>query len=66
MALQSFATNLNAAFTKVTLENGDYTIDHTANVVLINPYGHYHAFFKAPIDATKAKITYQSVRRTFD
>jgi protein SCO1/2 len=66
MALQSFATNLNAAFTKVPLKNGDYTIDHTANVVLINPYGHYHAFFKSPIDATKVKITYQSVRRTFD
>ncbi len=66
MQLQSFATNVNAAFSKVPGMGDDYLIDHTSNVVLINPYGHYHAFFKAPLDATKTKLTYQSVRRSCD
>ena len=33
----SFARRFNAPFRKVTMEDGDYQIDHSANVVLINP-----------------------------
>ena len=35
----SFARRFNAPFRKVTSEDGDYQIDHSANVVLINPKG---------------------------
>lgn len=48
--LATLATQLNAAFGKVPSEMpGGYTIDHSSNVVLINPKGHYHGFFRAPL-----------------
>ncbi|WP_323846076.1 SCO family protein [Microbulbifer magnicolonia] len=64
--LKRFANQLNVPFNKVPLENGDYTIDHGSQVVLINPRGHYHAFFKAPLDPAKMKLTYRSMRATFN
>ena len=58
----SFARNFNAPFRKVTAPDGTYELDHSANVVLINPRGDYHGFFKAPLDLAKAKVTYRSAR----
>ena len=46
--LLKLATELNVAFSKVELEDGDYTIDHSGNMILINPYGHYYGFLKPP------------------
>lgn len=63
--LKRFANQLNVPFNKVPLENDDYTVDHGSQVVLINPRGHYHAFFKAPLDPAKMKLTYRSMRATF-
>ncbi|WP_445359235.1 SCO family protein [Microbulbifer sp. ANSA005] len=63
--LKKFATQLNVPFNKVSLAEGGYTIDHGSQVVLINPRGHYHAFFKAPLDPAKMKLTYRSIRATF-
>lgn len=75
MAIQSLASNVNAAFTKVPLKDGSdgaYLVDHTANIILVNPYGHYHGFFKpqatlsqGQFDPGKLKITYQSIRAGF-
>ncbi len=53
--------NLNVAFNKVMLDEGDYTVDHTGNLVLINPNGHYHGFFKPPFELSTLKTTYQSI-----
>ncbi|WP_444906764.1 SCO family protein [Microbulbifer sp. SSSA008] len=64
--LKKFATQLNVPFNKVSLAEGGYTIDHGSQVVLINPRGHYHAFFKAPLDPAKMKLTYRSIRATFN
>ena len=64
--LKRFANQLNVPFNKVPLESGDYTVDHGSQVVLINPRGHYHAFFKAPLDPAKMKLTYRSMRATFN
>jgi len=64
--LKRFANQLNVPFNKVPLENGQYTVDHGSQVVLINPRGHYHAFFKAPLDPAKMKLTYRSMRATFN
>lgn len=63
--LQAFAANLNAAFYKVPGGGDNYQIDHTANVVLINPFGHYHGFYKPQLDHVKMKITYRSIHATF-
>jgi protein SCO1/2 len=57
-----FARTFNAPFRKVTAEDGSYQVDHSANIVLVNPRGHYHGFFKAPLDLAKMKVTYRSAR----
>lgn len=41
----SFAGQVNAAFGKVPMSHG-YLIDHTSNIVVINPDGKLHAFIK--------------------
>ncbi len=42
------ATAVNVAFGKVPDGQGGYTVDHSGNIVIINPYGHYHGFIKMP------------------
>jgi len=60
--IHRFATALNTPFRKVMLENDDYQVDHSANVILVNPRGDYHGFFKTPLDQAKMKVTYRSAR----
>ncbi len=64
--LLKLATELNVAFNKVQLEGGDYTIDHGANMVLINPYGHYHGFFKPPFEEGSMRMAWQSIKAVFE
>lgn len=56
------ATNLNAPFRKAPGQGEGYLVDHSANIVLINPRGDYHGFFKAPPDLAKMKVTYRAAR----
>jgi protein SCO1/2 len=60
--IHRFATALNTPFRKVPGQAENYQVDHSANVVLINPRGDYHGFFKAPMDLAKMKVTYRSAR----
>lgn len=60
-----FARQLNARFDKVPDDNGGYTIDHTANIVIINPKGHYHGFMKYPQRAETIRATHLSLSRSF-
>jgi len=60
------ATAMNAPFRKVPGQDENYLVDHGANVVLINPRGDYHGFFKAPLDLAKMKVTYRSARYLWD
>ena len=64
--IHRFATALNTPFRKVPGQADDYLVDHSANVVLINPRGDYHGFFKAPLDLAKMKLTYRSARVLWD
>ncbi len=67
MDLHRFATALNTPFRKVPGGDADnYLVDHSANVVLINPRGHYHGFFKPPLDLAKVKGTYRSARELWE
>lgn len=61
-----FATALNTPFRKVPGEDENYLVDHSANVVLINPMGDYHGFFKSPLDQAKMKVTYRSARELWN
>ena len=64
--IHRFATKLNTPFRKVMDEDGSYQVDHSSNIVLINPRGDYHGFFRAPMDLAKMKVTYRSARFIWD
>lgn len=64
--LHRFATALNTPFRKLPGQDENYLVDHGSNVVLINPRGDYHAFFKAPLDLAQMKVTYRSMRVLWD
>jgi protein SCO1/2 len=64
--IHRFATALNTPFRKVPGQGENYLVDHSANVVLINPRGDYHGFFKTPLDMAKMKLTYRSARAMWD
>jgi protein SCO1 len=62
-ALAEFAGQLNAAFMKVPDASGGYVIDHTGNIVVIDPQGRYVAFIKLPHDVDKIVMAYRSIVR---
>ena len=76
--LVELTTQVNVAFAKVplteTLAQGTqnpealanaYTVDHTGNIVIINPRGHYHGFIKLPHDPETIRLTFQTLAAQF-
>ena len=71
--LVAFTQQVNVAFAKVPLPNSQqaadaapgYTVDHTGNIVIINPRGHYHGFIKLPHKAETIRLTYQTLAAQF-
>ena len=52
--LAGLSTQLNVAFGKVPGNApGTYVMDHSTNVVLINPHGHYQGFLRPPFTAAR-------------
>ena len=64
-SIGEFANQVNVAFAKVPTDDGGYTVDHTGNVVIINPKGHYHGFIKLPHKAETIRLAYQSLKSQF-
>jgi len=64
LSIRKFANEVNVAFAKVT-QGDDYTVDHSANIVLINPMGDYHGFFKPPFDTEKLHQAYTAIVNGF-
>lgn len=64
--IHRFATALNTPFRKVPGQDENYLVDHSANVILINPRGDYHGFFKTPLDQAKMKVTFRSARHLWE
>ena len=62
----SFAQRLNAPFRKVSEPEGAYQMEHSANVMLINPRGDYHGFFRAPLDIPKMRVTLRSTQYVWE
>lgn len=76
--LVELTTQVNVAFAKVplteTLAQGmqnpealanAYTVDHTGNIVIINPRGHYHGFIKLPHDPETIRLTFRTLAAQF-
>jgi len=62
--IHRFATQLNTPFRKVIDQNDPdtYTVDHSGNIVIINPKGHYAGFIRAPFDNEKLLRVIERVR----
>jgi protein SCO1/2 len=60
-ALADFAKQLNVAFMKVPDDKGGFTIDHTANIVIIDPSGRYAGFMKLPHQADRILAAYKTI-----
>ncbi len=58
----NFARQVNIAFGyQPQGDDGSYLVNHSGEVILINPEGHFHGFFKTPQDPGKMALTFRSV-----
>lgn len=48
--LDRLMTSLQIAYVRVPMGNGEYTMDHSTALVLIDPEGRMRGYFKAPLD----------------
>ncbi len=62
----NLATQLSVVYNKVPLDNGDYTMDHSGNIVIINPRGDYHGFFRPPFEEGNLRVALRSMMHTFE
>ena len=60
--LQRFAQQLNSAFNKVPGGGENYLVDHSANIVLVNPRGDYQGFIKPPFELVPLTHAYEQLR----
>ena len=44
----------------------NYTVIHGENMVLVNPEGRYHGFFKPPFSLARLKVTLRSIVATYE
>lgn len=62
----SLTRQLNVAFGYVPSgKDGEYQVSHSGEVILIDPEGHFHGFFKAPQDPERMRETYTAVREAY-
>lgn len=66
MELVKFTSDLNAGFTKVPLEDGNYLVEHSGNITVINPRGDYHGLFRPPFDPLRLRLAFSSVRAQYE
>ncbi|MGK0440915.1 MAG: protein SCO1/2 [Pseudohongiellaceae bacterium] len=64
--IHRFATQLNIPFVKVPGGGENYSVDHSGNVVIVNPQGHYVGFFRSPLNLTMMKKSYKSIRYWYE
>ncbi len=61
----TFARQLNVAFGYQPLENGDYLVSHSGEIMLINPNGDFHGFFKLPHTPERMVANFSAVLGTW-
>ncbi len=62
-AIDAFAARLGIAFRRIALPGGDYTIDHTSVVFLLDAEGRLVAIFSTPLDAARLARDLREVSR---
>jgi len=52
-ALGNFAKSLNLVYMKVPMANGDYDMDHSSSLMLLDPQARQAGFIRPPLEAEK-------------
>lgn len=55
--------SLELAYVRVPTGNGEYTMDHSTALVLIDPQGHMRGYFTAPLDAAELAEDLEKITR---
>lgn len=58
--IMKFTRQVGVAFNKVP-QGDTYSVDHTGYLILINPQGHFHAFYRPPFELARLKLVHQSI-----
>lgn len=61
LAIKLLANQLDVPFQKPANAEDNYQVIHGEQIVLINPRGEYHGFFRSPHTLAQLKTTYQSI-----
>lgn len=61
--LASLAREVSVAFAKVPSEQDPdgYVVDHTGNIVIFNPRGHYHGYIRLPHTTERVLTAYRTL-----
>ena len=61
--MADFASQLSVAFAALPEPSAPdgYVVDHTGNIVLINPRGHYHGYIRPPHTADQITFAYKAL-----
>ena len=60
-AIDDFTRALGIPVARTSLPNGDYTVDHSAAILLFDPQGSMHALFSAPHSAELIAADYRRI-----
>jgi protein SCO1/2 len=60
-AIEDFTTKLGVPVVITPASNGDYTVDHSAAIFLVDPQGALHALFSAPHDPARIAADYRQI-----
>lgn len=59
--IESFTRAMGVPVAKTPLPGGDYTVDHSAAIFLVNPQGEFNALFSTPHDANVIAQDYRTI-----
>ncbi|MBV1907277.1 MAG: SCO family protein [Pseudomonadales bacterium] len=67
LEIASLAQQLNVAYGKVpdSTNPESYQVEHSGNIVLVNPRGHYHGFIKIPHSSQQIIDSYRTLSANF-
>lgn len=57
----ALANQMSVVFSKVTMPNGQYMMNHSAEIMLLDPNGNLRAFFSYPHEAMQMRHDYKAI-----
>lgn len=64
-ALMGFARQLHSVYEPELEGENNYQVTHSGNLILINPEGQLHGYFRPPFAHGSLRVAWRSIRETF-